>query len=112
MSGTTRAAWLPGWIPAAAERALATVPKALRFLPASERLEERRLATGRHFPGGLPALSVRMVEGILAAGIALLIKTVPYTTTRELGVILFSISGAALVLLGVVEFRTWRRWQQ
>lgn len=104
-----------------AERAIATVPgadvvagavrKALRFLPASERLEDRRVATGLFFPGGLPALSPRMVEGLLVAIVVLLIRSVPYTTTQELGVILFSISLVVLVVLGVVELRSWRRWQ-
>ena len=101
MFGMAKAAWLPGWVPAMAERAIATVPgrsvvatvrKALRFIPASERLEERRVGTGRFFPGGMPALSTRMVEGILVAIIVLLIRSVPYTTTQELGTILFSIS--------------------
>jgi hypothetical protein len=120
MFGMEKAAWLPGWVPAMAERAIAAVPgrevvvtavrKALRFLPASERLEERRVGTGRFFPGGIPALSARMVEGILALALVLLVKSVPYTSTRELGTILFAISFAALVLLGIREFLTWRRW--
>ena len=114
-----KTAWLPGWVPAMAERAIATVPgrsvvatvrKALRFLPASERWEERRVATGRFFPGGMPALSTRTVESILAAVIVLLIKSFPYTTTQELGMILSSISLVMLVGLGVAEYRTWKRW--
>ena len=114
-----KAAWLPEWVPAMAERAVATVPgrtivatvrKALRFLPASERLEERRVATGRFFPGGLPVVSTRMAEGILVAVIVLLLQSVPYTTTQELGVILFCISLFVLLVLAVAEFRTWRRW--
>jgi hypothetical protein len=120
MFGMTKAAWLPEWVPAMAERAIATVPdsvvatvrRALRFLPASERLEERRVATGRYFPGGMPALSTRMVEAIFVAIIAMLIRSVPYTTTQELGMILFSISLVVLLILGVAEFRTWRRWEK
>ncbi len=119
MFGMAKAAWLPGWIPAMAERAIAAVPgggvvatvrKALPFLPASERLEERRVASGRFFPGGMPALSTRMAEGILVTVIVMLLKSVPYTSTQELGVILFSISLVVLLVLGVAEFRTWRRW--
>lgn len=119
MFGMAKAAWLPGWVPAMAERAIATAPgrsvvatvrKALRYLPASERLEERRVGTGRFFPGGMPALSTRMVEGILAAVVVLLVKSVPYTTTQELGMILFSISLVVLLFLALAEFRTWRRW--
>ncbi|HEV8197413.1 MAG TPA: hypothetical protein VGP87_12275 [Gemmatimonadales bacterium] len=102
-----------------AERAIATVPgrsvvatvrKALRYLPASERLEERRVGTGRYFPGGLPEISTRMAEGILAAIVALVVRSLPYTTTRELGMILSSISLAVLLVLGAVEFRNWKRW--
>ncbi len=113
------AAWLSEWIPAMADRAVVTVPgrnvvatvrKALRFFPASERQEERRAGTGRFFPGGMPALSTRMVEGLVAAIIALLVRSVPYTTTQQLGMVLFSISSVVLLLLGVAEFRTWRRW--
>jgi hypothetical protein len=119
MFGMARAAWLPEWVPAMAERAIATVPgrsvvatvrKALRYLPASERLEERRVGTGRYFPGGLPELSTRMAEGILAAIVALVVRSLPYTTTRELGMILSSISLAVLLVLGAVEFRNWKRW--
>jgi hypothetical protein len=120
MFGMAKAAWLPGWVPAMAERAIATVPgrsvvatirRAVRFIPASERLEERRVATGRFFPGGLPALSPRMAEGIVMAIVVLLIRSVPYTSTQELGKILFSLSGTVLLILGVAEFRTWRRWE-
>ena len=119
MFGMAKAAWLPGWVPAMAERAIAAVPgrsvvttvrKALRFLPASERWEERRVATGRFFPGGMPALSTRTLEGILAGVIVLFIKSFPYTTTQELGMILGSISLVVLLGLGVAEFLTWRRW--
>lgn len=119
MFGMAKAAWLPGWVPAMAERAIATAPgrsvvatvrKAFRYLPASERLEERRVGTGRFFPGGMPALSTRMVEGILAAVVVLLVKSVPYTTTQELGLILFSICLVVLLFLAVAEFKTWRRW--
>ena len=53
-----------------------------------------------------------MAEGILVVVIALLIRSVPYTTTQELGVILFSISLIVLLVLGVAEFRTWRRWSE
>jgi hypothetical protein len=120
MFGMAKAAWIPGWVPAMAERAIATVPgrtvvatvrKALRFIPASERPMERRVGTGRFFPGGMPALSTRMAEGILAAIVVLLIRSVPYTTTQELGTILLSISLGALVILGAVEIRRWRRWE-
>jgi hypothetical protein len=119
MFGMARAAWLPEWVPAMAERAIATVPgrsvvatvrKALRYLPVSERLEERRVGTGRYFPGGLPELSTRMAEGILAAIVALVVRSLPYTTTRELGMILSSISLAVLLVLGAVELRSWKRW--
>lgn len=121
MLGTARVAWLPGWVPAMAERAIAAVPartvaaavrRAIRFLPASERWEERRVATGRFFPGGMPALSTRAVEGILVGVIALFIKSVPYTTTQELGMILGSICLLVLLGLGTAEFRTWRRWSR
>jgi hypothetical protein len=120
MFGMAKAAWLPEWVPAMAERAIATVPgrsvvatirRAIRFSPASERLEERRVGTGRVFPGGLPALSTRMAEGIVIAVVVLLIRSVPYTTTQELGKILFSLSGTVLLILGVAEFRTWKRWE-
>jgi len=42
----------------------------------------------------------------------MLIRSVPYTTTQELGMILFSISLVVLLILGVAEFRTWRRWEK
>jgi hypothetical protein len=121
MFGIAKVAWLPGWVPAMAERAIAAAPgrsivasvrRALRFLPASERWEERRVATGRFFPGGMPALSTRTVEGILVAVIVLLIKSSPYSTTQELGMILSSISLVLLLGLAVAEFRTWRRWSR
>ena len=92
MLGQAKTLWLPGWIPA----------KALRFLPAREPLEERRVPTVR--------LSTRMVEGILVAIIVLLIRSAPYTTTQDLAKILFSISLTVLAGLGIAEFRARRRW--
>jgi hypothetical protein len=94
MLGMAKALWLPGWLPA----------KALRFLPVREPLEERRVAARR--------LSIRMVEGILVAIVALLIRSAPHGTTQDLAKILFSISLVALSVLGIVEFRAWRRWGQ
>ncbi len=102
MIGTTKSIVMPGWVPWVAAQAK----------KAAERLEERRrsVATGRYFPGGLPTLSTRMVEGILAAILALVIKSAPVRTTAELGMILFTISLGVLLVLGFAEFRTWRRW--
>jgi hypothetical protein len=102
MIGSTKAIVMPGWVPWVAAHAK----------KAAELLEERRrrVATGRYFPGGLPTLSTRMVEGILAAILALVIKSAPVRTTAELGMILFTISLGVLLVLGVAEYRTWRRW--
>lgn len=102
MIGTTKAIGIPGWVPWVAAKAK----------KAAERLEERRrrVTTGRYFPGGMPTLSTRMVEGILAAIVALVIKSAPVSTTAELGMILFAISLGVLLVLGLDEFRAWRRW--
>lgn len=121
MIGTTKEAWLPGWLPGMATRAqaiasghrqslYAVVLRTLRFFPAAERWEERRVATGRYFPGGLPVLSTRMVEGIVVAIIALLIESADISTTAELGMVLFMISLGVLLVLGLLELKAWWRW--
>jgi hypothetical protein len=102
MIGTMKAIGIPGWVPWITAKAK----------QAAGRLDERRrlITTGRYFPGGLPTLSTRMVEGILVAIVALVIKSAPVRTTAELGMILVSISLSVLLVLGLIEFRTWRRW--
>ena len=119
----TKEAWLPGWMPGmvARVRAIASgrrrslytvVRRTLRLFPAAERWEERRVATGRYFPGGLPALSTRMAEGIAVAIVALAIKSAPVRTTAELGLILCTICLAVLLVLGAAELRTWWKWSR
>lgn len=101
MIGTTKVLWMPGWVPWVRERTK----------QAAELLERRRrVATGRYFPGGLPALSPRMVEGILAAIVALVIKSAPVRSTAELAMILFTTSLGTLLVLGLAELKARRRW--
>jgi hypothetical protein len=104
MIGMTKAIGIPGWVPWVAAKAR----------KAAERLEERRrmVLTGRYFPGGLPTVSTRMAEGIIVAVVALVIKSAPVSTTAELGMILFTISLGVLLVLGLAEFRAWRRWSR
>lgn len=108
MTGLTKVMWLPGWLPGMAAKARA---KAKAIADVAERWDERRVATGRYFPGGLPAISTRMAEGIAVAVVALAIKSAPVRTTAELGMILFTISLVVLLLLGLAELRTWWRWR-
>jgi len=104
MIGMSKVLVMPGWVPWVQSKAK----------QAAELLVERRrwVASGRYFPGGLPTLSTRMVEGILAAILALVIKSAPVRTTAELGLILFTVSLGVLLVLGIAEYRTWRRWSR
>ena len=61
-------------------------------------------------PVSLPSLNARVVEGLLAAVVAIVLKSLRFGSTAELASALLTLTLGVLLCLGLAELIAWRRW--